>query len=805
MSRNALALLALVFVAGTTLPALAQEGPKEPPKPDFPPFAEVSKDYTKVNSSSDKSEEPLLGIYTRDKDQQLLIELPREFASKKYMIAVTTASGEPFAGLQGPSFYVYWKRYNNRIALVAPQIEVRSTGDDASKVGVERAFTDRILVDMPIVAMGPGGGPVIDGDAFLAGNVGRFVPPGFMTSGASGANPALAAIKKAKAFPQNVEIALEMPTAGGVLKTFHYSISIVPDSTGYTPRAADERVGYFQTWYRDLGKFKEDEKWVRCINRWNLEKADPKLKMSPPKKPIVFYVEHTVPVRYRRYVRDGALMWNKAFEKIGITEAVEVYYQDKATNTNMDKDPEDVRYNFIRWVTNDISTAIGPHRSHPLTGQILDADVVLTDGWIRTFWSQSNEIIPDIIARHLSTEELAWFDTHPRWDPRLRVLSVSERDAALTERAVQQAQRGIARFAPAGVQPFAQTSPGNAGAWNCFAAQGKSVDMAISRMALELQGMLDDTDDPPTASDGEKKDEKKEDKKETKNGDKKDEKKEVDLLDGIPEWFVGPALADLTAHEVGHTLGLRHNFKASCAYPLAEINSAAFKGKKPYTSSVMDYNPVNINLNKSLIQGDYVQLDIGPYDLWAIEYGYTSGDPKKIAGRAPEPELQFGSDEDAGGIDPTVRRYDLGADPRDYAQSRLDLAKFARARILDKFVKDGQSWSKARRGYAITLAMQADAISIMSGWVGSARVYRDRKGDPSGRPPIEVVPANQQRAALAFVIDAAFKDEAFGLSPELLKHLTIDRFEDPGAGRGEPAWPIHDQVAGVQATALSNL
>ena len=61
------------------------------------------------------------------------------------------------------------------------------------------------------------------------------------------------------------------------------------------------RVGYFTVSWRDLGKFRDDEVWQRYVTRWNLEKADPSLKLSPPKEPIVFYLEHTVPVRYRRF------------------------------------------------------------------------------------------------------------------------------------------------------------------------------------------------------------------------------------------------------------------------------------------------------------------------------------------------------------------------------------------------------------------------------------------------------------------------------------------------------------------------
>ena len=62
----------------------------------------------------------------------------------------------------------------------------------------------------------------------------------------------------------------------------------------------------------------------------------------------------------------------------------------------MDKDPEDVNYNFVRWLNNDIGTAIGPSRVHPLTGQILDADIILTDGWIRHYQKQFSESLPKV-------------------------------------------------------------------------------------------------------------------------------------------------------------------------------------------------------------------------------------------------------------------------------------------------------------------------------------------------------------------------------------------------------------------------
>jgi len=127
----------------------------------------------------------------------------------------------------------------------------------------------------------------------------------------------------------------------GTLKTLHYSISEIVPNSAYKPRRADERVGYFTTTYADLGQYQTEDTHVRYINRWHLEKADPKLKVSPVKNPIIFYIEYTTPIRYRRWVREGILMWNKAFEKIGLANAIEVYYQDAATGAHMEKDPED--------------------------------------------------------------------------------------------------------------------------------------------------------------------------------------------------------------------------------------------------------------------------------------------------------------------------------------------------------------------------------------------------------------------------------------------------------------------------------
>jgi len=903
---------------------------------ELPEFEKISEGYEKIVVSDQQNKPGLFTMWKRDKDSQLLGELPRKYANKSYFIALTVSSGDRFAGLQAGDMVVKWRRYGDRLALIAPNLGVRATGDPESKASVKRLFTDQVLLDMPIAAMGPGGGPVVDFDALLVDNASRFFGPSIRIT-----NKRISDLTSAKVFPENVEIAFEIVGNRGQLQTIHYSFSEVPASNnGFKPREADERVGYFTTAFSDLSKYDDEETRVRYINRWHLEKRDPKLKLSPPKQPIRFYVEHTAPVRYRRWIKQGVDYWNKAFEKVGLVDAIVIEYQDAQSGAHMEKDPEDVRYNFIRWLNNDLGTAIGPSRVHPETGEILDADIILTDGWIRHFNFNYEDLMPKLAMEGVSAETLAWLGKHPSWDPRVRMARPEEANAIRSELR-RQAQQPMAGYEMAGADPSLLGDDEFDGLYGsisqknglCMAASGRSLDLALTRMnwALTLSdkgqeqdnnsdpvtgiwtidleaeqlpaeartvtvdlnladdGSVTGTADTPggeveitegsfdadtgrltlvvsagqqgeakldaTIEDGEltgtvellgqqipitgqraqsdhdspagkngdngdegdtedDKDDQDEDEEEDEENeteeddDNRDDEEKTSLLDGMPEWFVGPLLADLVAHEVGHTLGLRHNFKATSLHTLDEINSSEFKGTTTIASSVMDYTPINYRFESGETQGDYAMIDIGPYDYWAIEYGYTFEDKKlpEILKRCSEPELQYATDEDTSGPDPFARRYDFSKDPLDYAKEQTKLIRLYRDRILDEFVEDGDSWARARRGYELTLSLQTRAASMMANWIGSAFVNRDKKGDPGNRPPVEVVPAEEQREALKFVIDSTFRDEAYGLTPDLLERMSVDKWLDTrrfGSMSSEATWPIHDRILGVQAAALT--
>ncbi|MEL6896783.1 MAG: DUF5117 domain-containing protein, partial [Planctomycetota bacterium] len=566
---------------------------------ELPSFTVVSKDYTPIACSDINGKRGLINLYKRTEDQQLLAELPKNYRGKRYFFALTLSSGDTYAGLQSNDLVVTWRRYGNRLAMIAPNLETRATGDAESRASVKRLFTDQVVLDVPILAIGPKGGPVIDADALMIGNASRFFGPSVRVT-----NSRITSIKKAKVFPGNVEIAFEIVGRNNNLQTLHYSVSEVPSTTGYKPRKADARVGYFTTTYDDLSKYDDEQTRVRLINRWKLEKRDPKLKLSPPKEPIRFYLEHTTPVRYRRWVKAGVDYWNKAFEKVGLVDAIVIEYQDATTGVHMEKDPEDVRYNFIRWLNNNIGTAIGPSRVHPETGQILDADIILTDGWIRHFNFNYHDLMPKLAMEGMSPETLAWLSEHPNWDPRVRFAAPGQRDAV---------QRQIAREASSPLAGYkmaaADTSLlgddeydglfGHMSQKNglCMAAGSRRMDLALARMNWALAMTLDAAAEEDKKKDEEKKkdadeadakdsdeddsndeegdddddadEDKKDNDKDADAEDKDDDQDEeetkaermVDTLDNMPDWFVGPLLADLVSHEVGHTLGLRHNFK----------------------------------------------------------------------------------------------------------------------------------------------------------------------------------------------------------------------------------------------------
>ncbi len=775
MPRTA-SIVAVALLACAGLPAGlvdAQPQAQKAPGEDFPPFDKVVEGLDKVVSTADGAA-GLYDLYKNEKTGKLLAVLPQNYENQLLMIACTVSGGDPQAGVMGPTYYAKWRRYDKQLALIMPNLDVRTTGDKQAQDSIKQLYTDTVLLTVPIAGEAPGGRPVIDFGAIATREAGKFF--GFSVFGGygpsvRGVNPSLIKLTKAKSFPKNFVVEYEMPSANGRLVRLSYAVGELTGTAGFKPRKADPRVGYFYNAYADFAKPANEDVMERYINRWYVEKADPSLKLSPPKQPIVWYIEHTTPVKFRRYVREGIALWNEAFREIGIDGAVVVYQQDAATGAHMDKDPEDARYNFFRWNSSDQGYAIGPSRTNPETGEILDADVVWHQGLTRAVRNMLEGLSDDITETAFTPETLAFFAEHPEWDPRVRLAPPGERERKQRELAL--------KVEAAAAEPFGEEghplAPGVFDHTNhaCRIGNMLAADLSLFDAALAAN-VLEGAD-------------------------------EESLLDGIPEEYIGPMIRYISCHEVGHCLGLQHNMAASTIRELSYVHSGECEGAT--SGSVMDYIAANINYKLGPEQGPYATPTVGPYDRWAIAYGYGPEDKlPELLKRSSEPDLIFLSQmEMSSGSDPRNMTWDNGKDNLQFCESRIGLVNELRAKLLTDIVDEDESWAIARRRFQNLLGTQVQCLSIASRWIGGTFSNNDFKAE-GGRPAIEDVPAAQQRRALQLIIDNGFRAESLGFTPELVRHLGKEYWwDDAGTSElmADPSYTVHDTIGGIQATALS--
>jgi len=331
---------------------------------------------------------------------RVLLEITRLGQDLLYYTTVSKGIGSVELGLDRglgtTSAVIRFERVGPRVQVVQQNLRFRAPhGNDALRKGMEESFAGSVLAALPIESE-EGAAVIVDATPLLMRDAADV--EGLLrrrNQGTFRLDTARSSIylARSKAFPKNTEIETTLtyasdnpgplvtrvaPDARALTIRLHHSFVEPPDA-GYTPRAADPRIGVSTLAYKDYSAPYTENTDVRLVRRWRLEKKDPNAAISEPKQPIVYYLDPGIPEPVRSAMREGILWWNQAFEAAGFRNAMQVL------DPPPDMDPMDIRYSYVLWVNRDErGFSNGGHFADPRTGEIIVAKPRMDSHRIRT-------------------------------------------------------------------------------------------------------------------------------------------------------------------------------------------------------------------------------------------------------------------------------------------------------------------------------------------------------------------------------------------------------------------------------------
>lgn len=282
----------------------------------------------------------------------------------------------------------------------------------------------------------------------------------------------------------------------------------------------------------------------------------------------------------------------------------------------------------------------------------------------------------------------------------------------------------------------------------------------------------------------------------------------------LPTELIGDAVRFVACHEVGHSLGLRHNMIASAAYPTDSLRNASFMNRMGGTSaSIMDYARYNYVAQP----GDHVQVlspHIGPYDMMAIEWGYRwypenvneKEELTTFLAKHKGREYRYSEQQSQRtAIDPRALSEDLGDDPVKSARYGINNLKRIMPHIID-WTRNGepdQAFDQASEFYGSIISQWNLYLYHVLANVGGMYMERPTLQDKDIQP-YQYVEKNRQKEAVQFLLDEVFTYPRWLFDAPVSKKVYIQRETPFGVSEVEPAYMLRNQQNYMFWDLLSN-